>query len=642
MKGTLRRLIFIMLMFTAAFGLYAVPAHADDIEPLTVLTEPKDVLLDYPEGCIFKCEVSDPERIESYQWIITDGRQTFVLEGKSARTDTLMIPSSEQLDPTLYVRCEMTDTDGNELVFDAGSISVANRDEDRTVLYVGEWAIQPGEAIDLAEKGLGSGKVTFDPDGVHITLDSVQFDTDGFIYDQTLANSTGLMLWKRGDKELEYHVRIVGDCTFINRYFDPEYNSGGAVLNTFFSIADDEEPPTVIFEVDGTLTIIGGSDCIHSDGNVEIDAHLITKDFEGHYNDAITCRNLIVDEGAQLDITSRGNGMRCTGDMRVFKGAVIDITSTAPHVSVGPTIKAIVDVHGSLYMTDASMTVKGIADPERFVPYGSYLVNYSGIRTYGNVDLKGSSVEIRFEVGDSEEPFAVYLYGIDGEGDFTALMLSGSSMDIRMDVPNAYNACGVVAGGLVELEEGSTLNINVSAMREVAGLETEGTVRVADSSLVSSVSSKSDEASILGLAASSFEFDLPRTVHMVRSVANNGLAFAADTGGRGEEEVGPAEGYEPVKFTFGEDTVVRLPEDAVINLAGTPGFGYVMTVETFYSSSDMTRPCSDVTIANVNTSSSSDEGIGPRAVLFACLAAAALTGCALLLRKKKPAEPKAE
>ncbi len=113
-----------LLLMLLAFS--PVNAQAED-GGLTFTAQPEDVDVNYPDGAEFHVEVSDPDLVESYQWIYNDGTQDFVLTGTTAYTDTLIIPCTAQDSHDAYLRCVITDKDGNEIESDAGCMHIAKR-----------------------------------------------------------------------------------------------------------------------------------------------------------------------------------------------------------------------------------------------------------------------------------------------------------------------------------------------------------------------------------------------------------------------------------------------------------------------------------------------------------------------------------
>ena len=101
-----------------------------------------------------------------------------------------------------------------------------NSDVRKPVLYVGEYAVEPGdEPLDLEDTGLGSGTVTYDSNGLDITFDNVDIVNTHCVYDSSNAPAQGLFLYavddsKTIDERLEYKMYFKGDCRINNKYFD--------------------------------------------------------------------------------------------------------------------------------------------------------------------------------------------------------------------------------------------------------------------------------------------------------------------------------------------------------------------------------------------------------------------------------------
>ena len=65
---------------------------------LVIKEQPKSAEVSYPDGATFHVEVEKPEDVASYEWTYSDGSTTYHLDGMSASTDTLIIPSTMQDD----------------------------------------------------------------------------------------------------------------------------------------------------------------------------------------------------------------------------------------------------------------------------------------------------------------------------------------------------------------------------------------------------------------------------------------------------------------------------------------------------------------------------------------------------------------
>ncbi|MDO5107347.1 MAG: hypothetical protein Q4D39_03630 [Coriobacteriaceae bacterium] len=598
------------LIFAPSFALAdpATPAEQDaeateqtaekaEPAPLTVKTQPEDVEVHYPEGASFHVEVSDPERVASYQWIASDGYTDFVLDGVTATTDTLVIPATEQDNNDLYYRCAITDIDGNLIESEPGVLRNPDRYEDRTVLYVGDHAVVPGQRLDLASTTLGSGTVIFESDGTTITLDNVHLSTATMTYDTQLSPSLGLFLMRRNGTELEYHVNLVGENVFEDTYFDPEYNAGGIVFNSYFAAGDDPNPPTIFIEGDGTLTLKGGSNSIYSDANIEIDAALSTESDGEHYCDAITGRTIFIGSGAKLNLNANGTGLRVKGDLHIEQGATVEIVSVPPRVSVGYTAKSIINADGSVYITGSTVSLKGVADPERFVPYGSGLANFVGITYLGNLSVDSSTVTIEMTQGEADEDWFISCYGISGDGETSAVSMTGASkVFVTVETPGAPFVGGITISGLLSMEKDCRLEVTAVSAGETLGIEADRAITMDDANLVCKVSSASDEVLTFGVVCGGFEFSCSKDGYVLHSTAAKGIALAVDTGEHGEFTVKPAAGYTPKVVDIEPPAVIMIPATGEVNVVGVPGYGETIKAETIYNPNDRSAPAAEVEI----------------------------------------------
>ncbi|MBQ6536026.1 MAG: hypothetical protein IJI40_04540, partial [Firmicutes bacterium] len=100
---------------------------------LEITVQPQDAEVNYPEGATFHVEVAKPKNVASWQWIATnaeDENLEYVLTGASAKTDTLVVPSTMQDDADLLFRCVITDKKGNIVESEPARLSIKNRDKD--------------------------------------------------------------------------------------------------------------------------------------------------------------------------------------------------------------------------------------------------------------------------------------------------------------------------------------------------------------------------------------------------------------------------------------------------------------------------------------------------------------------------------
>ena len=564
---------------------------------LAITQQPESVQIAYPEGTSLHVEVSDPSQVESYRWILNDGYTDFELSGTSATTDTLVIPSTEQDWPDLNFRCVITDKDGNTVESEPAVVSIANPEEELTVLFVGEYAVQPGETLDLAEVDAGSGTVAFDADGVTMTFDNVKMRTEERVFDAANAPGLGIFLMRRNPENRQFTVNLVGKNTIEDTYYDEEWNAAGVVFNSFFRAGEDEDPPTLVFQGSGSLELIGGTNGIYSDANVRIDAAVTTKPNGDIYNDAITARTITIGGDAALSLSCNGTALRAKGDLVVEDGAAISITSLAPHVSVGATAKNIVGVDGSITLGEAALTIEGIADPEQFLPYGSVLGNFSAIAYGGDFEASGTSIVVGITEKKGSEPYVMSCYGITSEEPGTSFVLKdGASVLVDLETPDTFVAAGITVGDM-DIQDGCAVQVAATSSGETGGVEADGRLALANATLESEVRSTAD-LTTYGVVCAGLEVNFSKPDCYLRSTAEGGIALASDTGEHGEFEVAPEDGYEPQSITISGDATIVEPAESEINLYGAAGYGETIKAETVYDASDMTAPATKVEIAS--------------------------------------------
>lgn len=599
------------------------PVHADGEGPV-ITVQPQDVEVKYPEGASFHVEVANPEDVASYEWEVYDQNSTLKLtNGSTIYTDTLVFPATAMDYPDLDCRCIITDKNGNKTVSEYGTLYVTNKEEYKTVLYVGEYAVNPGETFDISTTALGTGKVIFDKDGTNITLDNINIDTTNYVNDVLFANSLGLMLYRRHSIEPEYYFHLVGKNVIKNTFYDPEYNAAGIEFNSFFACSEDPNAPTVRIDGDGSLEMYGGSNIIYSDANIEIAAKVYGNSNSDIFSDGITCRNFILDSFGDLTLEVNGTGIFSHGDIRFLNGSKANITSRPARVSVGATTKNILYLPGSVYLNGAEVNIKGIADPERFLPYERYLATFCGIamENDGGVNLDKSKLTIDIEALPSEEQFAVNFNGLVGGEDGSYLNLTNDSvLHINMNAPGILGTAGIYLPGAITVEKDCGLTVNVLASGEVFGIQCDKEFNVTDANVNVELKSDTDEAAY-GIATGGTQIILNAPVYSVHSIAPNGVAFAADTGERGEEASAYEKDYTASFIKLGGKAAVTSPRKSEISVCGIPGYGSFIKAEVIYDSADTTKPATDVLIGVPGSSVPilPIVGVGAAIVLLACL-----------------------
>ncbi len=592
-------LSFLFLFVCAVACIFIVNNRTFAADGPVITVQPEDADVSYPDGATFHVEVEDPDNVASYQWQMSDGGSLFMLDGVTASTDTLVVPSVEQDFPMLFFSCIITDKDGNTVESDPAVLTINNQDEDKTVLTVGGYAVEPGESLDLSETMVGSGLVTFDADGATITFDNVHLDTTNVPFDHALGDEVGLYLFRRHSEVLEYHLNFLGECSILNSYYDPDYNSGGVTINAYFGSGDDENHPVIIIGGDGLLTVTGGGNYIYTDANIEVAADMILQPYGDFFADGITCNTLLIGEGVNLEIRANGTAIHADGDIRMLEGSRADLYSSPSRVSVGPTAKNAIFLLGSLYAQGAEMNITGYADPDRFIPYERFLAMLGGIAMngeIGSINLDHSRLNIDMSMGESQEQYAANFSAIVGAEIGNALSLvNDSSVKVSIQTPDSIGATGIQIGGLVTVEDGSEIILDINGSGETFGLIAERALTVNDSAVDSKVVS-SDGGPTYGIVCGEAEITLNDSLYSVHSVAEGGIALAADTGEVIDDLIDFVPDYTSTEITLGGSARIAAPKHAIFSLQAVPGYGAYIRAETIFDPADTTKAAQEVLI----------------------------------------------
>lgn len=591
--ATVRSLLLLTLTLLAVLALFSAPAWAEPV----ITAQPTDAEVNYPDGATFHVEVADKASVASWQWFASDGYSSYTLNGVSAKTDTLVIPATDQNPNDLWFCCKITNKDGSFVFTDDACLHIANVDENKPVLYAGDYALEPGEKLDLADTTLGSGTIEYAADGVNVTLTDVRLSTAVMTYDVYLAPSNGLFLYYRDSPVQTYYLHFKGVCQFDDTFFDPNYNAAGVVINSFFACDDEDEVPTIVMDGDGNLLLRGGSNQIYSDGNIELAAGLATEVNGSYFNDGIRCRDLIIDDGVRVSLRVNGTGVHTEGDLILKDDSYLSVASSAPHVSVGPTTKNLLFIVGDLKASNAELKLNGWADPAEFLPYDSMVATMSAIDLAGegSVIAEGTDIDIELTSLHAEETFAMNFYGVTGEGANNGLILArGSSLNVKIDAPEVVNAGGLGIPGFFDVEDGSHVNVDVKAQGEIIGVAADRKLAVSDSSLKIKAESV-DGGLVLGAVCGEASFSLNKAGNVVSVAAPGGVAFAAGTETT-DDPVSYTEGYLSKLIGLAGKTMCLKPESYEINLCGVPAYSSTVIAETFYGA-DKSKPATEVLLS---------------------------------------------
>lgn len=552
-----------------------------------ITSQPRDAEVNYPDGAQFQLEVKDPSEVASYAWYASDGANVFELDGTSASTDTLIIPATTQDDPVMGYVCQITLKDGRTVISEPAYLSVINSEEDRTVLFAGNWAVEPGETLDLSETTLGSGTIRFDANGSDITFDSVQMDNSTAVYDRLLSPGTAVFLMRRNSETDTYNIHFNGENSVVNTYYDPDYNAGGVAFNAYFGSGDSPVHPTVVMDGEGSVTLCGGTNLIYTDGNLMINTGMKLSTYGEYFTDGITANDLRVGKDVNLEIEVHGTAIHTEGDLYFEEGSKTDITSAPARVSNGPTAKDILFLLGSLNAKNAEIHIRGIAKEDSFVPYGRYMMLLEGIALNGegSMELDHSTLSIDLSAEESADLFAANLVGISAPEPQNSVTLTGGSLvNITVNTPTAPGAAGMTLSSPLIVERDSTLKVNVTGQGETFAIASDEMITLSDSSLESDAVSM-DNGAVYGVVCKNAEIKLSAQKYSFHSIAKGGIALAADSGERVDEAQEFEDQITESRIVLGSKSRYMTPKKAKTAYRAVPGYGSYIKAETVMNGS---------------------------------------------------------
>ncbi len=622
----------VMLLVVLAFAGSVKEIRAE--ASFTITEQPQSQDVAFPKGASFHVAVDHPENVASYQWEACDAwgvsEKWFELDS-SGTTDTLLYNATDMYTHDLWFRCIITDKDGNAVISERATLHVTNLGDKIPVLYVADYGIVPGESIDFATLGYGTGTVRFDADGQNIYIDNVNVDTTEPVTPHFLSESMGLYLMVPSTDVLEFYMHFSGAIVFKNMFFDSDTNSCGVTIGAYFEGDSSGNKPSLIMDGD-SLTLDGGTH-IYTNSNLEINLDLTNLPNGDNYCDSINCDNLIIGANKHVKIGCNGSAIHTDADLRIEDGAVVELEAYAPHVSVGATVKQAIFASGSIYMKNAQLIIRGGAKTVNFIPYGSGVGMFAAVNMAngGHIDMDNSKIDVELTVEESGgDPYVYNLYGIVGGDPTSSLTLeNGSTVSLKANNKEAFNSCAISLGGKVILNGGSRIDIDFAGPGETSGIETDLIIDVNESSIDSKVVSLSGDKTY-GIVGDEINIAITDAANSIHSIAENGYALAASTGELSDEEVGYAADYKPVRIHLGDALSVNVPKKGVISTFTIPAYGSNVIAETVFDPQNTAAPATEVTIG-LTEKSNSNVWLYAGGALVLCAALFAFTK----LRKKQ-------
>ncbi len=566
-----------------------------------IVKQPEDVTVNYPEGCSFHVEVEDPDNVESYKWIMKDivGKD-FILEGISAQTDTLVVPSTFQNVNARRFYCVITDKDGKVTRSDMATLTEANSRESKPVLYVEEYAIEPGQTLDLSTvdigggRKLGSGVIEFKENATDIVISDLYFDNTYTTAGHVLAQNLGFCLTCYENDKTEYNVTLNGDNRIVNTYYDENLNLSGIPFDFYFK--SRKADPLVNLKGDGKLTVTNGTNAIRAIGDLDIGIDIdVVQSSPTHYGDAIVANNIKVSEGAKLNLQANGTAINSYGNIYLQK-ADVTIDANVPPVGKGIATKKFINAGGDIHIDNSDLDLTFTADRDICTKTGgSGGITGNVIEIYDNSD-----VSVKGIVKPADTAYVSSMSGITANAKAT---LDHSKLVLDMDCAPAVNIQGLYAGkGGLSVTE-SLISADVEGNGSVYGIRTVGKLEVQDANIEVNGTHRTDykeTGGAYGILSGSAQINLTNPELEVSGSVNEGLAFACPTGDVEKTPAKYTEGYESKKVSLVDKTVCMTPENNTVNLGNIVKGDTVKEydyVETYYDPADTQNPAKDVVIS---------------------------------------------
>ena len=594
-----------------------------------IVTAPENQNVNWPEGASFSVVVDNPDKVESIEWMMSDGSNLYPVKSAetataATMTSTVTIPATTREYDTLWFSPIITDIDGDKLfVMDDPELNVLNADEKKPVVFIGEYAVEPGETLDISTTGYGSGLVTFANNTVDITLkdlnlevqntnlDSEMIPSQGILFDYAVYSDLGI------DDELpypyDYNIILDGDATIVNSYYDaghPMYG-GWYGIQTYFGVdwQYNKKFPVTHIVGDGILNIEGGVYGVVTDSKLEIDVdaniHKYSADDAVYSSNAIFARDVTIGANRKIDLSANGACVESRVALNVGEGAEITAHSTPQRSGTGFTGVSIIDA-SEMSAKNAKFDITGELDPDRFVPFNNMVFRFQAIGINDIVDIDGAEIKVDLYVPTTGTDFAANIEGLRASND--GFRLAHNNIDINISADDSQAIGGLRFYGDSEIED-STIKVNVSGVGRVYGIEGMEQLDVKNSEIDVNVESD-DGNEIVGIAGSPLSFDYADNAYKTKVKVSRGAAVSAIAGDAITDDSRPSfdPAYTSSKIMLKSNAGVTLPADGAINLYSfTNADGIVYPAETIYSLSDISVVTKEVVITAVAAEPADDD-----------------------------------
>ena len=617
----IKKVSAILLTIILAFGIFSETAFAEG-EEFAFTEQPQNAEVTVPNGAMFHVGINKPEDQCEFQWYLMDSYgQEFMLDGTSARTSALYIPATEQNLGLCRVYC-VVEYDGVSYTSAAAELNIINDDDPDAILYVGNYALLPGDSINLNcpdperddDPALGSGRIDFSSDGTTVTFDNVDFTNASFVYDTLTSPAIGIVYRAWNNTREKLYLELEGTNRVYNSFFQEETNGSGIPID-FYCLGETSVKPELVIEGDGTLEVTGGTYLIRNNGSITVNSDLVLKGLEDHFCDGIHTDGIdsiiTVSEDVNIDADINGTGMFAQTGIDIKPGAVLDIRSGIPAVGAGDSSKNVL-YGGVINIKGASVKIDMYYDPLRFDPPYSVGAAFTGISSTSNgIDIDDSEVEIEITAGKNES-FDIYAYeaaGIRTSKD-TDLKINNSKVGIKMDSADVLSGRGISCGGNLKITD-SVVGSSIKALGYAYGIYVNHDIEITDSKVTAEADAypledefdKTEESrgilsngGYIRVSANKDDSDL-----LVSASSADGIAFGSDYLSNFESSVDFDPEYEAQYIVLDDNCTIITPAGAKISSASrNNGYNKYYVTETVYDPADTSKAASKVVIEKKN------------------------------------------
>lgn len=477
---------------------------------------PEDQVLEWPNGYTLEAKAKNESSVAAYNWFSSNEAADHAdkcslpnynpylkYTGTTAFESTYVAPAG-YYNPngdsmklcTIYQ--DLTRVYTNEIKITYSNLPEIQDD----YAMVDEYRFAKGETLDLAEKGIGSGTVTYtynDDGSREFVFTNVNYIAENFQSDLSRAGY-GFQYYFNEDmhgvtvNNKSVTLTFIGD-NYISQPMFRDNGYGIAMTAQHLSgHATDDAHWTVTLTGGGTLNINGGGTAFYTDCKLEIDD--ITLNVTSHLGfrtNAINAHTIHVTDNAKVHLYNNGTAMLAmSGKLTVETGAVVDCKITMPHKDLDLDAEAVIQAAGPIEIKSQKF------DIEVFLSDSIY-GDAEGVKScvllqshFADVTFNGAICSFKTSASSyrGSEPGFGSCVAIatpdsqDRPAGTGSIIIKNSSINIDMQ-NNVFNdSFGIMALQTLKVEN-SDINMNLKSVSGIIGMQcTNGGVSITSNSNV--------------------------------------------------------------------------------------------------------------------------------------------------------------